>query len=129
MTLGKQSLDRLATCDDDLQELVHDVANRISAGELAPAGIHDITVLCGFRDKAAQQKAFADGASKLQWPNSKHNRQPAQAVDIAPYPIDWKDVAAFDVLRGFVLARAAVLGIKLRIISWDRPHLELADAP
>lgn len=128
MSLGVTSLNRLGTCHRDLQRLVIDVSERIDDGALAPAGIKDITVLCGYRGRDAQEKAFADGASKLHWPDSKHNKTPALAVDIAPYPVDWSESQRFSVLRGFVLARAAVLGIKLRIIEWDLPHLELADA-
>lgn len=49
----------------------------------------DFTVIEGHRGKEAQNKAFADGNSKLQWPDGKHNELPSRAVDIAPYPIDW----------------------------------------
>ena len=75
-----------------------------------------------------QGRAFLDGKSKLDWPHSKHNRTPSLAVDIAPYPIDWKDTGAFMVLRGFVLARAAALGLKVGVISWDMPHFQLNNA-
>jgi peptidoglycan L-alanyl-D-glutamate endopeptidase CwlK len=125
MPLGAVSGGRLATCHPDLRRFVDAVAEGIDAGELATAGVRDVTVLCGHRGKAEQDKAFADGASKLRWPNSKHNQTPSLAVDLAPYPIDWNNVAAFDVLRGYALGVAARLGIKLRVISWDRPHFEL----
>ncbi len=128
MTLGKDSLARLATCHDDLQSLIRDVAERVDAGDLFVAGIRDITVICGHRGKADQGRAFLDGKSKLDWPHSKHNRTPSLAVDIAPYPIDWKDTGAFMVLRGFVLARAAALGLKVGVISWDMPHYQLNNA-
>lgn len=125
MTLGKASLERLSSCHDDLQLLILDVAQRVDAGELFTAGIRDITVLCGQRGKAEQDAAFARGASKLQWPRSKHNQMPSRAVDIAPYPINWNDREAFLVLRGFVLARAAALNLKVSVISWDLPHYQL----
>lgn len=128
MSLGKESLARLSTCHDDLQALIRDVSERIDAGDLFVAGIRDITVVCGHRGKADQNRAFLDGKSKLDWPHSKHNRTPSLAVDIAPYPIDWKDTGAFMVLRGFVLARAAVLGLKVGVISWDGPHYQLNNA-
>lgn len=128
MSLGKASLERLATCDAALQTLVRDVSQRIDAGELFVAGIRDITVLCGFRGKTDQDDAYARGASKLQWPRSKHNSMPSLAVDIAPYPVDWQDRDAFLVLRGFVLARAAELGIKVGTIAWDAPHYQLEHA-
>ncbi len=130
MSLGKTSLERLCTCHPDLQRLVRDVSQRIDEGELAAAGISDITVLCGFRDEKAQNEAFAKSTSRLQWPNSWHNKTPARAVDIAPYPLDWGDEESFQVLRGYVLARAAALGVRISVIPWDMPHYQLKnDAP
>ncbi len=130
MSLGKTSLERLCTCHPDLQRLVRDVSQRIDEGELAAAGISDITVLCGHRGKAEQDAAFAKGTSRLQWPNSWHNKTPARAVDIAPYPLDWGDEESFQVLRGYVLARAAALGVRISVIPWDMPHYQLKnDAP
>lgn len=128
MSLGKQSLERLMTCHDDLQLLILDVAQRINAGELFVAGIRDITVLCGYRGQLEQNRAFIDGKSKLDWPHSKHNKTPSLAVDIAPFPIDWKDRDAFMILRGFVLARAAALKLDVGTISWDPPHYQLNNA-
>ena len=46
--------------------------------------IMDITIAVGFRDKAAQDAAYASGNSKVQWPNGKHNRKPSLAVDVYP---------------------------------------------
>jgi peptidoglycan L-alanyl-D-glutamate endopeptidase CwlK len=128
VTLGKASIEKLATCHDDLMLLVVDVAARIEAGDLFTAGIRDITVVCGHRGRAEQEKAFQAGNSKLTYPHSKHNKLPSLAVDLAPYPIDWKDREAFMVLRGFVLARAAVLGLKIGVISWDLPHYQVNSA-
>lgn len=125
MTLGKASLDKLVTCHDDLQLLVLDVAQRVDAGELFVAGIRDITVLCGYRGKVEQEDCFKRGTSKLTWPHSRHNKHPSLAVDIAPYPLDWGDREAFLVLRGFVLARAAALKLKIGVISWDLPHYQI----
>lgn len=124
--LGKTSKLLLATCDVRLQQLVTDVAAHVDAG--ACPGVSDITVLCGYRGEAAQNKAFREGKSKLLYPHSKHNRVPSMAVDIAPYPINWQDTAAFEALRKFVLERASALGIRIRVISWDLPHFELVSA-
>jgi peptidoglycan L-alanyl-D-glutamate endopeptidase CwlK len=128
VTLGKASLAKLEMCCDDLQLLILDVAQRVDAGELFSAGIRDITVLCGHRGKAEQDDAFARKTSKLTWPHSKHNKTPSMAVDIAPYPLDWNDREAFLVLRGFVLARAAALKLRIGVISWDLPHYQVNDA-
>jgi peptidoglycan LD-endopeptidase CwlK len=112
--LGKTSLARLAECHPDLQRLI-----RAYEAE-AP---RDFTVLCGFRGEAEQNAAFKSGASK--WPRSKHNSKPSRAVDIAPYPINWQDREAFEDQRREVVALAARLGIRIRVISWDYPHFEL----
>jgi peptidoglycan L-alanyl-D-glutamate endopeptidase CwlK len=117
-SLGKTSLQRLDECHPDLQRLVRAVVARMPAGD-------DLTVLCGYRGQKEQDDAFARGTSKLKFPKSKHNNKPARAVDIAPYPVDWHDRAAFDRQRAFVLAVASDLGIRIRVIDWDLPHFEL----
>lgn len=114
--LGKVSAERLATCHEDLQRLVREVY------DTAP---FDIVVLCGHRDEKAQELAFNTGMSKLHWPHSRHNSTPSLAVDLAPYPVDWKDRAAFAELRHHVLFTATKLGIPIRVIIWDLPHYEL----
>lgn len=124
MSLGARSKVRLAECDARLQQLVTAVAADVDAG-LVP-GVDDITVLCGHRGQADQEAAFAAGASKVHWPNSKHNSLPSRAVDLAPYPIAWGDREAFLSLRAHVVKVAKRLSIKIRHISWDLPHTELA---
>lgn len=123
--LGKASKLKLATCDVRLQQLITDVMAHVDSGALAADDVHDLTVLCGYRGKAEQDKAFRDGASKLLYPHSKHNRVPAMAVDIAPFPLDWQNTARFEAVRKLVLERASALGIRIRVISWDLPHFEL----
>jgi peptidoglycan L-alanyl-D-glutamate endopeptidase CwlK len=122
---GLVSRARLDECHPDLQRLVEDLAEQVDAGALAARGVEDLTVLCGFRGQAEQDAAFKRGASKLKWPRSKHNAKPARAVDIAPYPLDWKNTARFEALRELALKRASALGIRIRVISWDLPHFEL----
>lgn len=64
---------------------------------------NDISLLIGKRSKAEQDRLFAIGASKKQWPDSKHNVKDKNAkfpndlswaVDAAPYPIPegWGDL-------------------------------------
>jgi len=74
----------------------------------------DCTILVGHRERAEQEKAYAEGASKVRWPRSKHNKIPALAADVAPYPIDWSDRERFMMFGGYVLATADALGIPLR---------------
>lgn len=120
---------RLAECHPDLQKLMNEVIKH-----------YDIVILCGFRGKDEQDKAFREGKSKLAFPKSKHNVTPSLAVDIAPYPLDWNDLKRFWHLAGYVKATAERLGIKIRQgADWDGdndfkdqkfvdlPHVELAD--
>jgi hypothetical protein len=123
MPLGKVSKLKLATCHPDLRRLIEAVAAGVDQGDLAYAGIHDITVLCGYRGRAEQDKAVADGASKTPWPRSKHNRIPADAVDVSPYPVDW-DARRLEILHAYVAGVAHAHGIDLFDISWDRPHIQ-----
>lgn len=116
--IGEASRKRLDTCDPRLVRLVEHVYRK------AP---FDLTVLCGHRGEEEQNEAFKNGASKLRWPNSKHNAEPSRAVDLAPYPVDYEDSVAEKELRAVVIACAKELGIKIRIVSWDLPHFELAE--
>jgi peptidoglycan L-alanyl-D-glutamate endopeptidase CwlK len=92
--------------------------------------VTDIAILCGHRTKEEQDKAFGSGNSKLRYPFSRHNKFPSMAVDIAPFPIDWKDIAAFKRLAEIVKQKAAELEIT---VEWggdwpsfkDYPHWEL----
>lgn len=74
----------------------------------------DIMILEGFRDEATQNKYFQAGASKVQWPNGKHNRFPSEAVDVTPCPLNWNDKQGFIDLSKKVLDKAAELGIPIR---------------
>jgi peptidoglycan L-alanyl-D-glutamate endopeptidase CwlK len=94
---------RLATCDKRLQQVVLAVFQRM-----------DFVVLCGFRNERDQNDAFEQGRSKVKWPNSRHNRSPSKAVDLAPLPIDWKDTTRFKELAAIMIEEAQRLGIKLR---------------
>lgn len=97
------SSNRLATCDERLQKLFNTVIEYF-----------DCTILDGHRTKDKQREAFEKGFSKVDWPNSKHNRFPSMAVDVAPYPIDWKDRERFIYFAGKVMAVAAILDFKVR---------------
>lgn len=100
---SKRSLDRIHECDERLQLIAGELIHRM-----------DVTVLCGHRGEAEQNKAFKEGKSKLQWPDSKHNKMPSLAIDIAPYPIDWNDIARFKIMCEYILDIANELGIKIR---------------
>lgn len=126
---GKASQEKLATCDPRLQKVFNEVIKYF-----------DCTVIEGHRGEAAQNKAFAEGKSKLKYPQSKHNKTPSLAADVLPYPIDWNDTNRMRYFAGFVVGIAATMGIKLRWGGdWnqntelkdnsfnDLPHFEIAD--
>jgi peptidoglycan LD-endopeptidase CwlK len=75
------SAQKLSTCHSDLQIICKRLIER-----------YDFSVICGYRDEQAQNKAYNEGNSKLRYPDSKHNTSPSLAVDLAPYEktgIDW----------------------------------------
>lgn len=129
---GAESLRKLRTCDERLQKIMLEVVESF-----------DCTVLEGHRGEEAQNRAFAEGKSKLKWPNGNHNRYPSNAVDVAPFPVDWNDLKRFYFLAGLVFGIARKHGVKIRWGgSWqgrlseevahppkflDLPHFEVLD--
>jgi peptidoglycan L-alanyl-D-glutamate endopeptidase CwlK len=104
------SLRRLGTCDPRLVDIFMEVADHI-----------DTTIICGHRSQEDQDAAFRAGKSKVEWPEGKHNSKPSQAVDAAPYPIDWQDRERATLFAGVVLGLAAARGVLLRWGGdWDR---------
>jgi peptidoglycan L-alanyl-D-glutamate endopeptidase CwlK len=126
---------RLFTCHRDLQTIFNHVIIEF-----------DCTIVCGHRDKAGQDKAFAEGKSKLPYPQSKHNHIPSLAVDAAPFidgKVDWtRDQLLF--FAGYVkgiadqLYRIGVVKHRIRLGAdfsgdndvnderfRDEPHFEL----
>lgn len=110
---GQQSLDKLGTVDKKLQDICNEVVKT-----------YDITILVGHRDQADQDIAVTEGKSKTPWPTSKHNSLPSQAVDVAPYPIDWNDISRFTELNARMQAAAGNLGYKIR---WGGSFTTLKD--
>lgn len=91
--LSDLSKNKLGSCCQELQTLFNEVIRS-----------QDFTVVCGFRNKESQHKAFLDKKSKTDWPNSKHNSLPSMAVDVAPYPLDWNNKKRFIFFAGYVFA-------------------------
>jgi peptidoglycan L-alanyl-D-glutamate endopeptidase CwlK len=122
-SFGKTSLARLETCHPDLQKICHELIKELN-----------VSIICGHRDKEAQDFAYAHGFSKAKWPESKHNSLPSHAVDIAPWSdkvngIDWTDAEAFDLMLKYVVEIAERLNIKIRLGRdfkfRDVDHIEL----
>lgn len=102
MPLDIMSANKLKTVHNDLQTIVYDLSN-----------IMPIKVITGFRSEKEQNEAYAQKKSKLKWPESKHNSQPSDAVDIAPLEyvskkgvlrpvetIDWNDIRRMSYMAG-----------------------------
>lgn len=126
-SFSEQSKQKLESCHPELQRLFREVIKH-----------YDCTVVCGHRSQADQEEAFRSGKSTLRFPSSKHNTIPSLAVDVVPFPIDWKDMKRFYHFAGFVRGMASFMGINLRSgLDWngnmnfkdenfhDAPHFEL----
>ena len=100
---GKRSKERLATCDERLQEVFNEVIKYV-----------DCSVLEVHRSAARQNRLYEEGKTKVRYPKGRHNASPSLAVDVAPYPIDWNDRERFHLFAGFVLGMARRMGINLR---------------
>ena len=126
-SFSNKSLEVLSTCDYRLRDIVTEVLK-----------VMDITVICGHRSKEDQDKAVKEGNSKLVFPKSKHNTNPSLAIDLCPYPIDWKDRERFVLLAGLIVGIGLSKG---HVIRWggawdglktmksnkfdDLPHFEI----
>lgn len=87
--------------------------------------VYDFAVIEGHRGKVAQDTAFARGASKKRWPLGEHNALPSRAVDLAPWPLDWREGelphARFAILAGVMKFSAFVAGVQIRWgADWNR---------
>jgi peptidoglycan L-alanyl-D-glutamate endopeptidase CwlK len=100
---GKRSKERLATCDEKLQQVFNEVIKYI-----------DCSVLEGHRSEERQEKLFKEGKTKVHYPKGRHNSKPSCAVDVTPYPVDWADRERQTLFAGFVLGLATRMGIALR---------------
>jgi peptidoglycan LD-endopeptidase CwlK len=95
---SKESMVNLSTCHPDLQVLAYEVIKKF-----------DCKCVCGHRGQEDQDKAFAEGKSKLKYPNGNHNAIPSNAMDLYPYPIDMKNTNRFYWFGGYVMGIAEML--------------------
>jgi hypothetical protein len=98
---SKSSGDKLNTCNQALQLVFNEIIKYF-----------DCTILEGHRSVKKQEELYMSGKSKLR--KGKHNANPSNAVDVAPYPIDWNDVGRFYYFAGQVVATARAMGITVR---------------
>ena len=124
---GKSSKKRLLTCDDRLQKVFNEVIKHV-----------DCSVLEGHRGEDRQNKLYEEEKTKVKYPNGRHNRLPSSAVDVTPYPVDWKDRERQTLFAGFVIGVASQMGLDIKWGGdWDQdfqvvdnrfddfPHFEL----
>ena len=141
-SFGNTSMTRLQTCERDIQTVMHEAIK-----------VFDFSVISGHRPPEEQFELFKKGR-KLQArectvvdkskvvtykdgteKKSRHNESPSEAVDIVPYPIDWKDTDRMNQLYGVVLAVQYRLfrdGKIQNLLEWggnwkwkDQPHFQI----
>ena len=100
---GKASKARLNTCRPELIEVAREVIKLV-----------DFSVIHGYRSKEQQNLIYEQGFSKLQFPKSKHNKQPSDALDFIPFPLDWNDLRQFTFIGGLFLGVGLSKGFVLR---------------
>ena len=106
---SKRSKDRLATCDQRLQNVFNEVIKHV-----------DCSILEGHRSKERQNKLYDEKRTKVKYPNGRHNSNPSKAVDVTPYPVKWEDRERQTFFAGVVLGIARSMGINLRWGgNWD----------
>ena len=114
--------DRLKTCHPKLIKIVEEVAK-----------YQDVIVLECHRGKKRQNKLYKEKKTLLKYPRSKHNKNPSQAVDLVPHPINWKDIQRLREFANFVKGVSIGMGIEILNggLDWeyfsDYPHYQLKE--
>ena len=106
---SKISKARLSTCDQRLQDLFNEVIKHV-----------DCSITEGHRSKERQNKLYDEKRTKVKYPNGRHNSNPSKAVDVTPYPVDWKDRERQTLFAGFVIGIGRSMGYNIRWGgNWD----------
>ena len=123
MILGARSLKRLDGVHPDLVSVVRraiEITNQ------------DFSVLCGVRTPSEQRDLYAQGRTKpgvvVTWTLKSNHFVHADgfghAVDLVPYPVDWKTLSKFDAIADAMMQAAKELDVTLRWGSdWDMDGL------
>lgn len=112
---GSRSTKELITCNQDIQDVLNEVIKYI-----------DCAVLKGHRGEEEQNKAYNEGKSQLRFPLSNHNADPSNAVDVVPFPINWKNISKFHELAGVIRTVCQQRGI---VLEWGGDWETLKDFP
>ena len=70
-TFGTKSQEKLENCDPQIKLVLQEAIKH-----------YDFSVLEGHRTEEKQKEYFESGASKVLFPNSKHNSFPSMAADV-----------------------------------------------
>jgi peptidoglycan L-alanyl-D-glutamate endopeptidase CwlK len=126
---SQKSTEKLLTCDPSIIQVCQKAIKLI-----------DFTVVCGHRSNEEQDRLYAQGRTEpgrivtyKKGGESIHNGLPSQAIDLAPWPIDWNDLARFGELAGVIKTLAHQMVVP---IMWggdwpnfkDYPHFQLRNA-
>jgi peptidoglycan LD-endopeptidase CwlK len=93
----------------------------------------DFSLICGYRGKVEQERAFNSGVSRARFGQSPHNFKPSFAFDFIPYPFEgWANISAFERVGQAILRASKTTNVS---VTWgktfktivDYPHFELRD--
>jgi len=131
-SFSNRSLLKLATVHPDLQTLFHEVIKE-----------YDCTVIYGVRSLGEQQGLYAQGrtidgniVTNCDGVEKRSKHQDGYAVDVVPWPVDWKDFNRIRTFGWYVKGIAQMLKRCGKIdndIRWggdwhrfvDYPHFEI----
>ena len=116
------SEDRLLQVHPDLANFIYDLCGRLTPRH------KDWLIICGWRGQAEQHRAFVNGFSKVDWPDSKHNHMTefkkdgmdimipqSLAVDLSPHPYDrGKDTGRLYIIAGYAMCLTDEMGLNIR---------------
>jgi peptidoglycan L-alanyl-D-glutamate endopeptidase CwlK len=120
---GRRSRERLATCHPHLQLIANEAIRVV-----------DFTIISGFRSDEEQANLYARGRTVpgdiVTWVppgESRHNADPSEAFDFAPWPIDWEDVWRFGLVCGVLQTFADEYQIEIEFLpeKGDYGHVQL----
>jgi len=96
---GKTSKKRLEGVDTKLVNVLNELIK-----------IMDVTIIEGLRTEERQKELLKKGATKVKYSTQMEGK----AVDLAPYPIDWKNRDGFHYMGGMIRGIAKQLNVKVR---------------
>jgi len=117
---SERSLSILHTCHEEIQVLMEEVIKFFDCKPIRGWSSPDVQFSLFKKgrvwrngiwviDNPLEVVTYKDGHDKL----SRHNSFPSDAIDILPYPIDWKDTIRICYFAGRVMQKAEDMGIRL----------------